>query len=75
MATGDAPRTDPPPPAESPKSDDFGCSALIVMGAVLLGMIVLFDRAGPGGSLGAGIASFGLAVVGFGVVWVTGRRR
>ncbi len=75
MSTGDAPQTDPPGPGGLLRDDNFGCFALILIGAVVFGMLLLFDKAGPTGTLGAGIASLGLALLGVGVVWVAGRRR
>ena len=75
MATADEPATDPPAAQEQPRDDNFGCYALVLVVLILAGMYGLFERAGPGGSLGAGIASLGLALLGFGIVWVAGRRR
>jgi hypothetical protein len=75
MAPADEPRTAPPAAQESPRDDNFGCFALVLVVLVLAGTYGLFERAGPGGSLGAGIASLGLALLGFGIVWVAGRRR
>jgi hypothetical protein len=75
MATGDEPGIDPSPAQPPPKDDNFGCLIIFVLLVVLAGMYGLFERAGPGGSLGAGIASFGLALLGVGIIWVAGRRR
>lgn len=72
-----------PPPGEDPRTiqeriegaEGFGCFILVLVGILVWGMHHIFEAAGPGGSLGAGIASAGLALMGFGIVWVAARYR
>ena len=65
---------DVPPPAPTPAKSDghesYGCFSLVLLLLVSAGMYKLFEIAGPGGALGAGIASFGLAALGFGILYL-----
>jgi hypothetical protein len=59
------------PPSVIPSADDresYGCFSIILRVIISCGMYKRFELAGPTGALGVGIASFGLAALGFGIL-------
>ena len=61
------------PPSIIPAASDresYGCFSLVLLIIISGGMYKLFELAGPSGALGAGIASFGLAALGFSILYL-----
>jgi hypothetical protein len=65
-------------PSQSPqdvREENFGCFVLVLVVILVVAMYEIFTAVGATGALGAGIASFGLALMGLGIVWIAAKYR
>jgi len=70
MADEEKPAPAPPPASSDDAQTSYGCFSIVLLIIITGAMYKLFELAGPSGALGAGVASFGLAGLGFGILYL-----